>query len=560
MSYVPPHQRNRPAPKGRNDRFRRDNNNNRGGEYDNRDNSQNRGGGRQNNRGDTGDIRHRRFNSGYCTKAQRELSLEPDEELELELFGKKKAGVAQGINFDEYEKIPVDISGMECPAPIDHFDELLQSESLLNNITRCKFIKPTPIQKYSIPTVLQDRDLMACAQTGSGKTGAFLVPTIEMLLLGNHQQQQRRGGSRSQFYPLALVLAPTRELAQQIHVQCKKLMYMTGMRACCVYGGSPIKDQFDDMSGGVHIIVATPGRLLDMYERKRLSLSRIQFLIMDEADRMLDMGFEPQIRQIIGDTDMNPERRTLMFSATFPDEIQELAQLFLNNYIFLAVGRVGSTTALITQRVMYVMEDEKMGTLYSVLEQCDGNILVFTATKRQADNVEYNLRQRGFNAITIHGNKNQTEREYALEQFREGFCNVLVATDVAARGLDIPNVLWVIQFDLPSNSDDYVHRIGRTGRAGNSGTAISFVNESNRGVASDLLRLLTENRQEIPSWFAKMAANSTWQKRPKRNRNQRGGKETGATDFRKRSEPQTQKKRGKPMKKQKNSFRSDGWN
>jgi len=471
--------------------------------------------------------------------------------------------VAQGINFDEYEKIPVDISGMECPAPIDHFDELLQNETVLNNIIRCKFIKPTPIQKYSIPTVLQNRDLMACAQTGSGKTGAFLIPTIEMLLLGGHDQGQRRGGSRSRssYYPLALVLAPTRELAQQIHMQCKKLMYMTGMRACCVYGGSPIKDQFDDMSGGVHVIVATPGRLLDMYERKRMSLSRIQFLIMDEADRMLDMGFEPQIRQIIGDTDMNPERRTLMFSATFPDEIQELAQLFLNNYIFLAVGRVGSTTSLITQRVMYVLEEEKMGTLFQVLPQCDGNILVFTATKRQADNVEYNLRQRGFNAITIHGNKTQTEREYALDQFREGHCNVLVATDVAARGLDIPNVLWVIQFDLPSNSDDYVHRIGRTGRRGNTGTAVSFVNEGNRGVASDLLRLLTENRQEIPSWFAKMVATSTWQKRPKRSRGgPRGKAESGATDFRKRAEPQTQGKKGKPMKKKKNSFRSDGWN
>jgi len=274
---------------------------------------------------------------------------------------------------------------------------------------------------------------------------------------------------------------------------------------------------------------------------------------------MLDMGFEPQIRQIIGQTDMNPDRRTLMFSATFPDEIQELAQIFLDNYIFLAVGRVGSTTALITQRVMYVAEDDKMGTLFRVLPDCDGNILVFTATKRQADNVEYNLRSRGFDAITIHGNKTQHEREYALEEFREGRCNVLVATDVAARGLDIPNVLWVIQFDLPSNSDDYVHRIGRTGRRGNCGTAISFVNEGNRGVCADLLRLLTENKQEIPSWFAKMVATSqSWQRRPKRNRNNRG-KEMGATDFRKQHQPQQNKKSKKPAKKKKNQFCSDGW-
>jgi len=478
----------------------------------------------------------------------------------MELFGKKSDQAIQGINFDEYEKIPVDISGMDCPAPIDQFDELLTSETLLENIGRCKFLKPTPIQKYSIPTVLQNRDLMACAQTGSGKTGAFLIPTVEMLLINDGPNQQTRR-SRSSYFPLALILAPTRELAQQIHAQSRKLLYMSGMRACCVYGGSPIKDQFDDMSRGVHIIVATPGRLLDMYERKRLSLSRIQFLIMDEADRMLDMGFEPQIRQIIGETDMNPERRTLMFSATFPDEIQELAQIFLDNYIFLAVGRVGSTTNLITQRVMYVLDDEKMGTLLQVLPSCDGNILVFTATKRQADNVEYTLCRQGFRAITIHGNKTQREREFALEEFREARCNVLVATDVAARGLDIPNVLWVIQFDLPSNSDDYVHRIGRTGRRGNTGTAVSFVNEGNRGVCSDLLRLLTENRQEIPTWFSKMVASSAhYQKRPKRRGGQqRGGKEMGATDFRKQNNPQSQKKKGKPSRKKNNQFLSDGW-
>lgn len=504
-----------------------------------------------------GDIRAREYSSPTMTRAQRELSKQPDAEIELELFGKKSAQVAQGINFDEYEKIPVDISGVDCPAPIEAFDELLQCEVLLDNILRCKFLTPTPIQKYSIPTVLRDRDLMACAQTGSGKTGAFLIPTVERLLIGGGDRE-RTTGSRSQFYPLALILAPTRELAQQIHIQSKKLMYMTGMRSCCVYGGAYIKEQFDDLAGGVHIIVATPGRLLDMHERRKLNLSHIQFLIMDEADRMLDMGFEPQIREIIGNTDMPASRRTLMFSATFPDEIQELAQTFLTDYIFLAVGRVGSTTTLITQRVMYVQEEDKMKTLFDVLPHCDGSVLVFTATKRQADSVEYYLSQNGFDAITIHGNKSQSEREYALEEFREGRRNVLVATDVAARGLDIPNVLWVIQFDLPSNSDDYVHRIGRTGRRGNVGTAISFVNETNRGICQDLLRLLTENRQEIPSWFTKLVANTSYHKRGPGRRGGRNKKEMGARDFRANAAPASGKKK-KPQKKKKSKFDTEGW-
>lgn len=576
--YVPPNRRNNrnrsswdqdappqnPAPRRgeSNNRFSRDENIN---NADNRSNHFNPPDRQSNNDGSnfsSSDIRSRkgkgqggRFGRGQS----KELSRERDPALEEELFGSTTSQVAVGINFSEYDKIPVDVSGVECPAPIDAFGELLSNETLLENIGLCKFATPTPIQKYSIPTVLANRDLMACAQTGSGKTGAFLIPTVEMLTRTPPMEVR----NSRKHHPRALILAPTRELAQQIHQQARKLMYRTGMRPVCIYGGANIQDQFRDLYKGVDILVATPGRLWDMIDRGKMSLANLIFLIMDEADRMLDMGFEPQIRQIIEETNMpGPElRRTLMFSATFPDEIQGLAQDFLYNYIFLAVGRVGSTTALITQQLKYVHENDKTPELLEMIPVMDGNILVFTATKRQADNVEYILQQNGLNAITIHGNKSQEEREFALSQFREGICNILVATDVAARGLDIPNVLWVIQYDLPGNIDDYVHRIGRTGRRGNCGTAIGFANENNRSIFPPLLTLLQEAQQEVPSWFTKMVANSHQHQQFRRSNNRsskKKGQHFGGRDVR--APTQSASKPGKAKtRKKKHAFSNDGW-
>jgi len=551
-----------------NRRSAQDNRSNQDSRFSNQDNRQKTTTGFSN-----GDIRSRPKSSNGRRNNRRgqhrDLSLEADAELEMELFGSVSDQVAVGINFSEYDKIPVDVSGVDCPAPIDSFDELLAGSTLLDNINLCKFASPTPIQKYSIPTVLANRDLMACAQTGSGKTGAFLIPTVEMLLRNlNDAPPPGRGGSRQKFLPRALILAPTRELAQQIHMQARKLMYRTGMRAVCIYGGADIYAQFQELYGGVDILVATPGRLWDMYERGRLSLSHIKFLIMDEADRMLDMGFEPQIRQIVSATDMpGPtdfiQRRTLMFSATFPDEIQGLAQDFLHDYIFLAVGRVGSTTALITQRLKYCHDDNKTPELLDMIPKMDGNILVFTATKRQADNVEYILRNQGFAAITIHGNKSQEEREFALQQFRDGECNILVATDVASRGLDIPNVLWVVQYDLPGNIDDYVHRIGRTGRRGNCGTAIGFANEGNRSIFPPLLQLLQESKQEVPSWFTKMVAEAQNHRSGFRSGGRSGGRKGKGSHFGGRDvrapqgPPKSQK--SKTTQRKKGGFSNDGW-
>jgi len=518
MSYRPPHrkgERNDPGRSSLNNSSPSSNSNQRFNRADNEDSSRSHRNTSNTTQfsGPSNDIRknNKRFKKTQGGRANTERSTDPNPELQEELFGIENKGVVQqGINFSEYDKIPVEVSGREPPVAVETFAELLSSERLIENIKLCKFSSPTPIQKYSIPTVIAKRDLMACAQTGSGKTAAFLIPCIETLARNVHNPDENNNRSRSKFHPRALILAPTRELAQQIHEQARKLMFRTGMRAVCIYGGSKIQSQYNELRSGVDVLIATPGRLWDMIERGWMSLQKINFLILDEADRMLDMGFEPQIRQIVDKADMpGPgSRRTLMYSATFPDEIQSLAGDFLTEYIFLAVGRVGSTTNLITQKLRLVENYNKMDSLMDVLNDIErhngGQTLIFTATKAQANQIEYTLSNQDVAAITIHGDKNQDERNYALKEFREGRSQILVATDVAARGLDIPNVLWVVQYDLPQNIEDYVHRIGRTGRRGNTGTAIAFVNKNNKNVFKGLLQLLHENGQDVPSWFANL--------------------------------------------------------
>ncbi|KAG9153966.1 hypothetical protein Leryth_000481 [Lithospermum erythrorhizon] len=272
-----------------------------------------------------------------------------------------------GIHFDAYEDIPVETSGDNVPPPVNTFAEIDLGEALNQNIRRCKYVKPTPVQRHAIPISLAGRDLMACAQTGSGKTAAFCFPIISGIMSG--QGVQRPSHMPRMSFPLALILSPTRELSCQIHEEAKKFAYQTGVRVVVAYGGAPINQQLRDLERGVDILVATPGRLVDLLERARLSLQMIRYLALDEADRMLDMGFEPQIRKIVQQMDMPPPgiRQTMLFSATFPKEIQRLASDFLANYIFLAVGRVGSSTDLIAQRVEFVQETDKRSHLMDLL-------------------------------------------------------------------------------------------------------------------------------------------------------------------------------------------------
>uniref|UniRef100_A0A1L8DJ63 RNA helicase n=1 Tax=Nyssomyia neivai TaxID=330878 RepID=A0A1L8DJ63_9DIPT len=441
------------------------------------------------------------------------IPLPKDELLEQELFGTANTG----INFNKYEDIPVEATGSHVPPHITTFDDIKLTEIISNSISLARYDKPTPVQKYAIPIILGGRDLMACAQTGSGKTAAFLVPILnQMYERGLGTPPSSGGGGRSYYrrkhFPLGLVLAPTRELATQIFEEAKKFSYRARMRPAVLYGGNNTIEQMQELDRGCHLIVATPGRLEDMITRGKVGLDNIRFLVLDEADRMLDMGFEPQIRRIVEQSNMPPtgERQTLMFSATFPKAIQELASDFLHNYIFLAVGRVGSTSENITQSILWVNENDKRSYLLDLLNSFkDGNpdytkdslTLIFVETKKGADALEDFLHRYEHPVTSIHGDRTQREREDALRYFRTGVCPILVATAVAARGLDIPHVKHVINFDLPSDVEEYVHRIGRTGRMGNLGVATSFFNDKNRNICGDLVELLVETKQDVPDFL-----------------------------------------------------------
>ena len=380
-----------------------------------------------------------------------------------------------------------------------------------------------------------NRRLLLADYTVTHNTAAFLFPLISMLLhsgLGAGGVSGLLGyGKQRRYAPSGLILAPTRELASQIGEEAVKFCSGSSLHAVVVYGGQDIRQQFRELDRGCDILVATPGRLMDFLERGRVSLSQVGYLVFDEADRMLDMGFEPQIRQIVHGHDMHEQRQTLMFSATFPREIQRLAADFLQHYAFIAVGRVGSSSDLIVQQLEYVEEEDKQAALMRQLPRCKGLTLIFVERKRTADLLESFLSRQRLAVTSIHGDRSQHERETALAHFRASRCPILVATDVAARGLDIPHVLDVINYDMPATIEDYVHRIGRTGRCGRTGTATSFLNRSSQGVVRELHDMLLENKQEIPHWLEE------WWRESRGGGGGRGGRGRGrggwgARDFR----------------------------
>ncbi len=349
------------------------------------------------------------------------------------------------------------------------FDSLGLAPELLKALTDSGYTTPTPIQAQAIPLALAGGDLMAGAQTGTGKTAAFALPLLQKLL-----PFANNGASPAKHPVRALILTPTRELAIQVEESVKAYAKHTPLRSLVVFGGVDIKTQTPHLKTGVEVLVATPGRLLDHIEQKTLQLNQVQILVLDEADRMLDMGFMPDLKRILAL--LPKQRQNLMFSATFSNDIKKLADDFLTNPQLIEVARSNATNDNVTQKVYPVAQSDKEALLIQLLKNSDSKqVLIFTKTKITASRLSRSLERVGIAADAIHGDKSQQERIKALDAFKAGTATVLVATDVAARGLDIDQLPMVINYEIPSAPEDYVHRIGRTGRAGALGVAISFV-------------------------------------------------------------------------------------
>jgi ATP-dependent RNA helicase RhlE len=369
------------------------------------------------------------------------------------------------------------------------FTTLGLSDILSTSLARLGYATPTPVQSRSIPIVLSGSDLLARAQTGTGKTAAFGLPMIERLLV----RTKRQPGTRS---PRGLVLVPTRELAIQVHRSLTTYGAPVRAQVAAIYGGVGMKPQRDALRRGVDIVVATPGRLIDHLQQRSVDLTRVEILTLDEADRMLDMGFLPALRRVL--TAVPRTRQTLLFSATFSTEVKHLAADFTHEPQYVDVSQRDAVPRTVTHRVHAVLEGGKSHALTHVLTQVPKDqALVFCKTKRRSDRVGEHLNRAGIRAAVIHGNKSQGARNRALGDFKAGRVNVLVATDIAARGLDIAQLPLVINYDLPLVAEDYVHRVGRTGRAGHTGRAVSLVTAGDRGLLPAIQRLLPAPLEEV---------------------------------------------------------------
>lgn len=368
------------------------------------------------------------------------------------------------------------------------FKDLNLSEPLLRALSAEGYTTPTPIQQQAIPVVLQQKDLLGCAQTGTGKTAAFALPILQLL-------DADKWNGTGYKHIRALVLTPTRELAVQIHDSFKTYGKNTGLKADVIFGGVSQHTQTLALRNGTDVLIATPGRLLDLMNQGHIYLSHLQFFVLDEADRMLDMGFIRDIHKII--RELPDERQTLLFSATMPPEIEKLANNLLHNPVKVEVTPVSSTVEKIAQSVYFVDKAKKPALLVHLLQDAAINrCVIFARTKHGADRIAKHLTQANIKAAALHGDKSQEQRQRNLQNFRSGRVRILVATDIAARGIDIDDITHVINYDLPNVPETYVHRIGRTGRAGNTGIAISFCDREERVYLRDINKV---TNQHIPA-------------------------------------------------------------
>jgi ATP-dependent RNA helicase RhlE len=396
------------------------------------------------------------------------------------------------------------------------FEDLSLSKSIQKAVFEEGYLSPTPIQEQSIPIVLAGRDLIGCAQTGTGKTAAFAIPII-------HQLHRIVGSSKKAKQIRALIVTPTRELAVQIGQSFDTYGKYTNLTQLTIFGGVSQNPQVDMLKKGVDILVATPGRLLDLQKQGFLDLDHLHVLVLDEADQMLDMGFINDVKKIVKLTPKN--RQTLLFSATMPIAIRELAEMFLQDPAQVEVSPVSSTAENVEQRIYFVEKTEKRNLLYHLIKNEElSNVLVFSRTKHGADNVVKALRKKEIAAEAIHGDKSQNARQRVLDAFKNKEVGVLVATDIAARGIDIDQLPFVINFDLPNIPETYVHRIGRTGRAGNGGIAISFCSKDEHPYWKDIQKLIKVDVKTITDhpyqWHAGSPESTS--EKPK-NSNRSGG-------------------------------------
>ncbi|CAH9082583.1 unnamed protein product [Cuscuta epithymum] len=427
------------------------------------------------------------------------------------------SGMSEQEVVEYRNSLAIRVSGFDVPRPVKTFEECGFSAELLRAISKQAYVKPTPIQCQALPIALSGRDIIGIAKTGSGKTAAFVLPLVVHIM--DQPEVAKEEG------PIGVICAPTRELAHQIYVEAKKFSKSHGIRVAAVYGGMSKLEQFKELKAGCEVVVATPGRLIDMIKMKAVSMLRATYLVLDEADRMFDLGFEPQIRSIVGQ--IRPDRQTLLFSATMPRKVEKLAREILSDPVRVTVGEIGMANEDITQVVEVIPSDaEKLPWLIEKLPGLidDGDVLVFASKKATVDDIESQLAERGFKVAALHGDKDQSSRMEILQKFKSGTFHVLIATDVAARGLDIKSIKSVVNFDVAKDMDMHVHRIGRTGRAGDKdGTAYTLITQKEARFAGELVNSLVTAGQNVSAELMDLAMKDG-RFRSKRDSRKGGGK------------------------------------
>lgn len=401
----------------------------------------------------------------------------------------------------------IKVRGVDVPKPVQKWSQCGLGVQALDIIRKLGYDAPTSIQSQAIPAIMSGRDVIGVAKTGSGKTIAFLLPMFR------HIKDQRPLDAMEG--PVTLIMTPTRELATQIHKECKPFLKALDLRAVCAYGGAPIKDQIAELKRGAEIIVCTPGRMIDLLAANSgrvTNLKRVTYVVLDEADRMFDMGFEPQVMKILAN--VRPNRQTVLFSATFPRNMEALARKTLNKPVEIIVGGRSVVAPEISQVVEVRNDDSKfmrlleiLGNLYSIDENEDARALIFVDRQEAADSLLRDLMRKGYPCMSIHGGKDQVDRDSTIDDFKAGIFPILIATSVAARGLDVKQLKLVINYDAPNHLEDYVHRAGRTGRAGNTGTAVTFLTEDQERYSVDISKALRQSGQEVPAEVQKMVDN-----------------------------------------------------